>query len=73
MACAVNKFAFGNMVTVVRGRGFRDVKEGQRRLGTIEGDRRRSVEAVEIKGGSREAGGRQRREGRVVVEDSSGL
>lgn len=71
VACAVNKFAFGNMVTVVRGRGFRDVKEGQRRLGTI--DRRRSVEAVEIKGGSREAGGRQRREGRVVVEDSSGL
>lgn len=71
--CAVNKFAFSNMVTVVRGRGFRDVKEGQRRLGTIEGDRRGSVEVAEVKGGSREVGGRQRREGQAVVKGSYGL
>lgn len=63
------------MVTVVRGRGFGGVKEGQRRLGTVEGDRRGLVEAAEIKGRSREAGERQRqrREGRAVVKGSYGL
>ena len=57
------------MVTVFRGRGFRGVKEGQRRLGTIEGDRRGLIEAAEIEGGSR----RQRREGRVVVKGNYGM
>lgn len=73
MPCAVNKFAFSNTVMVVRNRGFRGIKEGQRRLGTIEGDWRGSVEAAEIEGGSREAGGKQRREGRAVVKGSYGL